>query len=147
MAKIRRKSSRFVRSTAMNCSAMVMCAKPPGGGRFCCLPVLLLGLCIQQAQGAAAEHKRLIEFGWDEPDTTFLRTNVARMAQSPFDGCVFHVNYQRGGTNGSFTWEAWGQQAFVDSDLASAFADLKGTRAGRFKYNFLRFNTTPAKLD
>jgi hypothetical protein len=111
---------------------------------------LLLSVLLIQLYLAAAEPKKLIEFGWDEPDTAFLRTNVEQMAQTPFEGCVFHADYHNAdGTNGSFTWQAWGQQAFTESDLATAFADLKEMRRGwgRFEYNFLRFNTTPAKLD
>jgi hypothetical protein len=41
--------------------------------------------------------KKLIEWGWDEPDTKFMRTNIAQMEQFPFDGLVFHVNSSKGG--------------------------------------------------
>lgn len=96
----------------------------------------------------AAQHKKLIEFGWDEPDTSFMRSNIVQMRKTPFDGCVFHVDYHRpGGAKGSFTWQCWGKETFTDSDLADAVADLKATEWGSFKWNFLRFNTTPAKLD
>ncbi len=92
--------------------------------------------------------KKLIEFGWDEPDTAFMQEHIAEMQRTPFDGCVFHVNYRKpGGAKGSFTWESWGQQKFTEEDLREALAELKATRFGRFKENFLRFNTTPAKLD
>jgi hypothetical protein len=61
---------------------------------------------------------------------------------------VFHVNYQKpDGAKGSFTWESWSDRAFTEADLRQAFADLRALRPGRFKWNFLRFNTTPAKLD
>jgi hypothetical protein len=33
--------------------------------------------------------KKLIEFGWDEPDTTYLRAHIAEMEKTPFDGTVF----------------------------------------------------------
>lgn len=101
--------------------------------------------CVAAPQG---KDRKLIEFGWDEPDTAFMRTHIAEMQATPFDGCVFHANWKRSaGAKGSFTWEAWGQQAFTPEDLAEAFADLRATRFGGFKENFLRFNTTPAKLD
>src|SRR5690349_4547402 len=92
--------------------------------------------------------KQLIEFGWDEPGTAFLREHIAELQRTPFDGCVFHADYRRSdGGKGSFTWECWGTNRFSEADLDGAFADLKATRFGRFRANFLRFNTTPAKLD
>jgi len=70
------------------------------------------------------------------------------MQRTPFDGCVFHADYQKPqGAKGSFTWESWGQQLFTEADLQGAFKDVRSVRLGRFKSNFLRFNTTPAKLD
>lgn len=107
----------------------------------------LLLLAVASASAAPASRK-LIEFGWDEPDTAFLRAHIEEMARTPFDGCVFHVDYPKpAGGRGSFTWECWGTNAFTEADLRGAFADLKATRFGRFNHNFLRFNTTPAKLD
>ena len=41
--------------------------------------------------GAKAAEKKLIEFGWDEPDTAFMREHAAEMERSPFDGCVFQT--------------------------------------------------------
>lgn len=97
---------------------------------------------------AQAAPKKLIEFGWDEPDTAFLRAHVAEMEQTPFDGCVFHVNYLKpDGSQGNFTWECWGRRAFAEAELQAAREDLKATRSRRFTDNFLRFNTTPADLD
>jgi hypothetical protein len=97
---------------------------------------------------AGSKSKKLIEFGWDEPDTAFLRQHLAEMERTPFDGCVFHANYGRvGGRKGSFTWDGWGTNAFTEADLKAAFDDLKAIRSSRFKHNFLRFNTTPANFD
>ncbi len=109
---------------------------------------LLAGLIAPGLAAAPSSAKKLIEFGWDEPDTAFLRQHLAEMAQTPFDGCVFHAGYERaGGRKGSFTWDSWSTNAFTEDDLKKAFADLKALRPGRFKQNFLRFNTTPANLD
>lgn len=109
---------------------------------------LLSYLLATNLAAAQAQAKKLIEFGWDEPDTAFLRRHLAEMSQTPFDGCVFHANYERAdGRKGSFTWDSWSTNAFTEADLKQAFADLKGLRAARFQQNFLRFNTTPANLD
>jgi len=112
--------------------------------------ILLAGVAAFAAQGQPADlkGKKLIEFGWDEPDTTFLRTHLAEMQRKPFDGCVFHADYHKpDGTKGSFTWQGWGAQFFTEADLQSAFNNARAVRLGRFKCSFLRFNTTPAKLD
>ena len=37
------------------------------------------------------ENKKIIEWGWDEPDPKFMRENIEQMEQIPFDGLVFHV--------------------------------------------------------
>jgi len=88
----------------------------------------------------AADPKRLIEFGWDEPDTAFMRQHVAEMEQTPFDGTVFHLR-------GDSLWQSWGTKAFKEADLQPSLDDLKATPFKRFTHNFLRINTTPAKID
>ncbi len=110
--------------------------------------VVWLASCAVAGSASPARQKKLIEFGWDEPDTAFLRQHIQEMQQTPFDGCVFHVNYQRAdGKSGNFTWEGWGKKAFTEADLRPALEDLKATRFGRFRHNFLRFNTCPADID
>jgi len=92
--------------------------------------------------------KKLIEFGWDEPDTKFMREHIQEMERMPFDGCVFHVNYETAdGKTGRFTWECWGRRAFSEEEVRGAIEDLKNTPFKRFKHNFLRFNVTPGDVD
>jgi hypothetical protein len=110
--------------------------------------VLLLLVALGVSAMSPRPRKQLIEFGWDEPGTRFLRDHIAQLEASPFDGCVFHVDYQTArGDSGSFTWDVWGRHRFDVNDLASARADLRATRFGRFRANFLRVNVTPAELD
>ncbi|MBI4605878.1 MAG: hypothetical protein HY721_28270 [Planctomycetes bacterium] len=114
--------------------------------------VLVLAAFSSPAAPAGEEAKpvlkKLIEFGWDEPDPAFLRQHLAEVEASPFDGCVYHVSYVRAdGSTGNFTWECWGKKAFADADLQPALDDLKATPFRRFTHNFLRFNTTPADID
>ncbi len=100
------------------------------------------------AGSASGKEKKLIEFGWDEPNPAFMRTNMAQMEKTAFDGCVFHLEYARSdGTVGSFTWEGWGTRAFRMEELQAGLDDLKATPFHRLTNNFLRFNTSPAKLD
>jgi len=114
--------------------------------------VSALALVVAVAIGALSPGKKvgkkLIEFGWDEPDTRFMREHIAQMQASPFDGCVFHVNYRLpNGTPRNFTWDAWGRSRFTAALLDSARLDLEATRFGRFRENFLRVNVTPGNLD
>ena len=98
--------------------------------------------------GGRVPAKQLIEFGWDEPDARFMREHIAQLQASPFDGCVFHVDYRTAqGDSGNFTWKVWGRRRFRDDDLAAARAHLRATRFGRFRENFLRVNVTPGDLD
>src|SRR5262245_49491149 len=85
--------------------------------------------------------KVLIEFGWDEPDTAFLRQHVSEMERTPFDGCVFHATGRgAGGEPLSLCWKFWGRRAFTRDEFAAPFADLAATRFGTFRHNFLRVN-------
>jgi hypothetical protein len=95
-----------------------------------------------------APAKTLIEFGWDEPGTAFLRSHRAELEATPFDGCVFHVEARTAqGTPANFTWLGWGRRSFSADELKTARGDLESLGQTRFRHNFLRFNVTPADLD
>jgi hypothetical protein len=95
-----------------------------------------------------AARKWLIEFGWDEPDTAFLRSHLAEMEKAPFDGCVFHANaVTAAGKVESFTWLGWGKRVFQNGELKQARDDLRALPPSRFSKHFLRFNVTPGDLD
>jgi len=92
--------------------------------------------------------KKLIEFGWDEPDTAFMRKHAAQMDATPFDGCVYHLrSLQPDGKDADFIWSCWGKQAFTTGQVQHAINDLNVTRFKRLRHNFLRFNVTPGDLD
>jgi hypothetical protein len=88
--------------------------------------------------------KKLIEWGWDEPDTKFIRTNIERMEEYPFDGFIFHVVSSKGG---NFTWEMWGSRRFDIDEFRHSIDNLKATEFHRFTDRFLRVNVTPGKTD
>jgi hypothetical protein len=95
-----------------------------------------------------ARLKKLIEFGWDEPDTAFLRSRVRELERTPFDGTVFHVVVRGAkGNIENFAWLCWGKRSFTLDEVRPAIDDLTALRSTRLKHNFLRFNTTPADLD
>ena len=114
------------------------------------LLVALLANFLPSVTASEPSHKRnlLIEFGWDEPDTAFLREHGKTMAESPFDGCVFHVVARRDdGRAENFAWKTWGRRAYDERELSQARDDLRATQSSPFHQNFLRVNTTPADLD
>src|SRR4051812_36880806 len=51
--------------------------------------ILVIGLLADQPEKNGIG-KKVIEWGWDEPDTKFMRENIDKMEQFPFDGLVFH---------------------------------------------------------
>ena len=106
--------------------------------------VALASLLTFPAPGHA-QQKRLLEFGWDEPDTAFLRKHIAEIEKRPFDGTVFHLNFKADdGSMQNYVWHTWGTRAFTEADFQHAIEDLKNTPLTKFTHNFLRFNTTPA---
>jgi hypothetical protein len=88
--------------------------------------------------------KKLIEWGWDEPDTKFLRANIERMEQFPFDGIIFHLSTDQGQ---NFCWEIWGERRFAASQFQNAIADLRATKFRRFTDRFVRVNVAPGTVD
>ena len=99
------------------------------------------------AEGSVAG-RRLIEFGWDEPDPAFMRKHAAPMDATPFNGCVYHILCpQPGAKEANFTWTCWGKQAFTIQEVQQAINDLRATGFKHLRDNFLRFNVTPGDLD
>ena len=125
----------------------------PRANRARPLPIASVSATLAAALGLfavlsppAPPEKKLLQWGWDEPDTAYLRAHLPKMEESPFDGCIFGVRYGEGGRGGSFSWQAWGRRRFTDDDLASAFADLRTLRPRRFSELFLRLNVTPGDV-
>jgi hypothetical protein len=109
---------------------------------YAALTLGVIWMALPASHSSAAEKlpKKLIEFGWDEPDTAFMLKHVAEMEGTPFDGCVFHLK-------GDFLWQTWGDRAFEEADVRQPVEDLKATPFKRLTHNFLRLNMAPGKLD
>ena len=107
----------------------------------------MLAACIVFIAGfnlAGEPAKKIIEWGWDEPDTKFIRENIEKMELHPFDGLIFHVVSSKGG---NLTWEMWGGRGFDLSEFRHSVDNLKATKFHRFTDRFLRVNVTPGKTD
>jgi hypothetical protein len=89
--------------------------------------------------------KKMIEWGWDEPDTKFMRENIENMERFPFDGLIFHA-LSNDGVN--LSWEVWGPtRKFGREEFTQTIDDLKATPFKRFTDRFLRVNITPGNVD
>jgi hypothetical protein len=116
------------------------------------IKALTLAIGILTSLSALAQTKpttkKLLEFGWDEPNTAFMRTHIAEMEQTPFDGTVFTIEGRdKDGKTLNFLAEAWGKRKFMSAELKPALDDLKATPFKTFTHNFLRFDVTPGDVD
>ena len=92
--------------------------------------------------------KKLIEFGWDEPDTASCASS-ATSSSGRRSMAVSFTSRPRApaGKPENFAWLCWGRRRFSEAELKPAIADLESINWTRFRHNFLRFNVTPADLD
>src|SRR5947207_2241675 len=100
---------------------------------------IVIVMSLLNARAFAAE-KKLIEFGWDEPDAAFMRAHIREMEQTPFDGCVFHLTRE-------FMNGCWDKRAFTRAELQRSSDDLNSIKFSRFTDNFLRFNVCPGDVE
>lgn len=85
----------------------------------------------------------LIEWGWDEPDQTFLKTHITTMERKPFDGIVLHLTVP-GVPPGlsNFSWHLHDHRYQWD-EVRPAVEELEAVPFSRFRHNFLRINLNP----
>lgn len=107
------------------------------------------GLASDSAPPARPPSRRkLIEVGWDMPDTRFLRERWREMeATTPFDGVVFHVVARSPSGEVCDTNAAWDSRPWKREWFEPALADLKACAFEKFTDNFIRLNATPGSLD
>jgi len=111
----------------------------------------LAALCgaavVWAATARDSPRKKLIEFGWDEPSAAFMKGHIEEMEKTPFDGCVYHVDFKSEKGESSFAWQTFGKRAFSESELQGSIDALRTTRFTSFRSNLLRFNATPGDVD
>jgi len=91
--------------------------------------------------------KQIIEWGWDQPDTAYLRQHIAEMEKTPFDGVILGARAWTNGAPTYFSHENWGKRRFTEEELRPAMDDLAATKFTRFTESFLRLNVTPGDVD
>ncbi len=96
--------------------------------------------CKELVQG-----KETDRVGMDEPDTKFVRDNIQKMEQFPFDGFVFHA------TSGKRENFGHGKSGAARSSVATTSSKplktSKRHRSAASPTTALRVNVTPAKSD
>ncbi len=91
--------------------------------------------------------KKLIQTGWDTPDTAQFRRDLPAMEQWPFDGVVVSAQGRaRDGTvfdaKPAFSTNRWERPAF-----SGALADLQAAHSTRLTDNFLILLANPGNVD
>jgi len=95
----------------------------------------------------ARMRKKLIETGWDQPDTERLLANLAEMEKRPFDGVVIAVvgrvdEKKRCDLRETFAATAWQREWFQP-----CVADLRACKFKRFTDNFIVLGANPGNVD
>lgn len=101
------------------------------------------GASAASAANASTNNKKLIQWGWGEPDTQFIRENISAMQQRPFDGVIFHVTAKPGG---NFSWKIWGRRKFHAANVEHAIENLNAVQSETLTDFFLRANVTPGDV-
>ncbi len=83
------------------------------------------------------DERRVVEFGWDIPDLKFLRANIHRMEQLPFDGVVVNVGLHD---------RVFSRRPLPAMAIAEPLEDLRATAFRRFTDNFVLIWVVPGDL-
>jgi hypothetical protein len=110
------------------------------------LGVFAVALVVACACSSSARtRKKLIEYGWDRPNTGYVREHIAEMEKIPFDGVVMTVQPKPGaGYPSAFGTCAWRKLKFKAEDWQHA---IKATKFKRFTDNFLQLLVSPGDVD
>ena len=100
------------------------------------------------ASSPYAAPKKLIQFGWDNPDTGYMATHANDLKAHPFHGTVFTAK-PSGGTSQQFSQQSFGSTQFTRTQMQHAVDELQDFQedSEHFTENFLRMNVTPGNVD
>jgi len=111
---------------------------------------IVAALAVAAAAAHAADARRpkkLIQTGWDRPDTARLRANLPEMENRPFDGVVIGaVGHTDQGRPCHLHW-AFLDQKWRREWFDHCLANLKACKFARLTDNFLLFGANPGNVD
>ncbi len=107
------------------------------------IPIAIL-IVIGAAGQQTSRSKKIIEWGWDDPRTAFVRANIDKVEKLPFDGVVFTLRHADGK---DVTWTMWGSTRLDYANLAHMVDDLTHTPFKSLTERFIRVNVTPGNVD
>jgi hypothetical protein len=94
--------------------------------------------------------KKLIEYGWDCPDTETVRAHVREMEKRPFDGIVIRpaiATTQPGKRQPSLGRTVFQGRRFRPEEYQNCIDDLRATRFEKFTDNFIQVLSQPGDVD
>jgi hypothetical protein len=100
-----------------------------------------------QTPDTPGQEKKVVEYGWDCPNTAYLRAHFVAMEKHPFDGLVIQVTKAReprlGGNKDTLGFLAFGKYRLQSQDYLHAIEDLQATKFARFTDNFIQVISLP----
>lgn len=85
-------------------------------------------LAQNTASTAYSLPKKLIEYGWDVPKTTYVSQNIRKMEELPFDGVIFKL---AGGG------QVFGLDPLTEENFTKDYENCKNIKWGKFTDNFI----------
>jgi hypothetical protein len=96
------------------------------------------------AAPADSRPKKIIEWGWDEPTTTWMKENIAAAEALPFDGFILPLKLR---DRTDMTWKMWSATKIEYEGLAYMVEELNATPFRRLTDRFIRVNATPGDVN
>ncbi len=92
---------------------------------------------------------KLIEYGWDCPNTAYFREHISEMEKLPFDGVVISISPADDDKSGKGSISRWpfSSRRYELEEYQHAIDDLKATKCTRLTDNFIQLVTQPGNVD
>src|SRR4051812_9542522 len=117
--------------------------------RLICLSILASLTGCSQSFHPSPTHKKLISYGNDWPNTSYVRDHIAEMEQRPYDGCAISVSEDEkpilSGDNLGI--RMWGKTRYDSSKFDHCIAELRATKFKKFTDNFIQVESMPGDVD
>jgi len=109
--------------------------------------ICLLLPALTSSAFAQPIQKKLIELGWDKPDTTSLRNNLKQMEQTPFSGVIINITGKNEKGEKISFYHAFSNAIWKKEYFQSSIEDLKAIHSQKLTDNFVQFTANPGNVD